>query len=115
MTLDRRALLDEIARIADKYDVLGNRLRVLILVILLARGRRSWGKLKEEIEDLIGDSIDHNTLSLHLNRLIQTGLVVKTGPAEHPEYQVALGKESGIPEEIRRVAEHVLGGGYGGV
>jgi hypothetical protein len=61
--------------------------------------------------------MDRNTLSFHLNRLIQSGLVERLGSAEHPEYQVALGKESGIPEEVRRVVElgrHVLGGRHGG-
>ena len=112
------SMLDEITRIADKYNALGHGMRVLILVILLARGRRSWDELKREIEALIGDPIDRNTLSFHLERLIQSGLVVTTGSAEHPEYQVALEREHEIPEEIRRVAElgrHALGGGYGGV
>jgi DNA-binding HxlR family transcriptional regulator len=109
MTLDKKALLTEIARIADKYDVLGNRLRVLILVILLARGRRSWNELKREIEDLIGSPINPNTLSFHLKKLIQSELVTKIGSIENLEYEIAPGKESEIPEEIRRVAELVRG------
>jgi DNA-binding HxlR family transcriptional regulator len=116
MTLDKKALLNEITRIADKYtriadkyDVLGNRLRVLILVILLARGRRSWNELKEEIEDLIGSPINPNTLSFHLKRLIQSELVTKIGSIENLKYEIAPGKESEIPEEIRRVAELIRG------
>jgi DNA-binding HxlR family transcriptional regulator len=109
MTLDKRELLNEIARIADKYDVLGNRLRTLILVVLLARGRRSWNELKKEIEDLIGSPINPNTLSFHLKKLIQSELVTKIGSIENLEYEIAPGKESEIPEEIRRVAELVRG------
>jgi DNA-binding HxlR family transcriptional regulator len=109
MTLDKKALLNEIARIADKYDVLGNRLRILILVVLLARGRKSWNKLKKEIEDLIGSPINPNTLSFHLKKLIQSELVTKIGSIENLEYEIAPGKESEIPEEIRRVAKLVRG------
>jgi DNA-binding HxlR family transcriptional regulator len=109
MTLDKKALLTEIARIADKYDVLGNRLRILILVVLLARGRRSWNELKKEIEDLIGSPINPNTLSFHLKKLIQSELVTKIGSIENLEYEIAPGKESEIPAEIRRVAELVRG------
>jgi DNA-binding HxlR family transcriptional regulator len=109
MTLDKKALLNEIARIADKYDVLGNRLRILILVVLLARGRKSWNELKKEIEDLIGSPINPNTLSFHLKKLIQSELVTKIGSIENLEYEIAPGKESEIPEEIRKVAKLVRG------
>jgi DNA-binding HxlR family transcriptional regulator len=109
MTLDKKALLNEIARIADKYDVLGNRLRILILVVLLARGRKSWNELKKEIEDLIGSPINPNTLSFHLKKLIQLELVTKIGSIENLEYEIAPGKESEIPEEIRRVVKLVRG------
>jgi DNA-binding HxlR family transcriptional regulator len=109
MTLDKKALLNEIARIADKYDVLGNRLRILILVILLARGRKSWNELKKEIEDLIGSPINPNTLAFHLKKLIQSELVTKIGSIENLEYEIAPGKESEIPEEIRKVAKLVRG------
>jgi DNA-binding HxlR family transcriptional regulator len=109
MTLDKKALLNEIARIADKYDVLGNRLRILILVVLLARGRKSWNELKKEIEDLIGSPINPNTLSFHLKKLIQSELVTRIGSIENLEYEIAPGKESEIPEEIRRVAKLVRG------
>jgi DNA-binding HxlR family transcriptional regulator len=109
MTLDKKALLNEIARIADKYDVLGNRLRILILVVLLARGRKSWNELKKEIEDLIGSPINPNTLSFHLKKLIQSELVTKIGSIENLEYEIAPGKESEIPEEIREVAKLVRG------
>ncbi len=109
MTLDKKALLNEIARVADKYDVLGNRLRILILVVLLARGRRSWNELKKEIEDLIGSPINPNTLSFHLKKLIQSELVTRIGSIENLEYEIAPGKESEIPEEIRRVAKLVRG------
>jgi DNA-binding HxlR family transcriptional regulator len=109
MTLDKKALLNEIARIADKYDVLGNRLRILILVVLLARGRRSWSELKKEIEDLIGSPMNPNTLSFHLKKLIQSELVTKIGSIENLEYEIAPGKESEIPEEIREVAKLVRG------
>jgi DNA-binding HxlR family transcriptional regulator len=109
MTLDKKALLTEIARIADKYDILGNRLRILILVVLLARGRRSWSELKKEIEDLIGSPMNPNTLSFHLKKLIQSKLVTKGGSIEDPEYEIAPGKESEIPEEIREVAKLVRG------
>jgi len=102
-------LLNEIARIADKYDVLGNRLRILILVVLLARGRKSWNELKKEIEDLIGSPINPNTLSFHLKKLIQSELVTKIGSIENLEYEIAPGKESEIPEEIRKVAKLVRG------
>jgi DNA-binding HxlR family transcriptional regulator len=105
VTLDKRVLLSEITRIADKYDALAHGLRILILVILLARGRRSWDELRREIEDLIESPISSNTLSFHLKRLIRSGLVERTGSAEHLEYQVPPGRESEIPEEIRRVAE----------
>jgi DNA-binding HxlR family transcriptional regulator len=105
MTLDKRVLLSEITRIADKYDALAHGLRILILVILLARGRRSWDELKKEVEDLIESPINSNTLSFHLKRLIQSGFVERTGSAEHPEYQVTSGKEVEVPEEVRRVAE----------
>jgi len=109
MALDKKALLNEIARIADKYDVLGNRLRILILVVLLARGRKSWNELKKEIEDLIGSPINPNTLSFHLKKLIQSELVTKIGSIENLEYEIAPGKESEIPEEIREVAKLVRG------
>ncbi len=109
MTLDKKALLNEIARIADKYDVLGNRLRILILVVLLARGRKSWNELKKEIEDLIGSPINPNTLSFHLKKLIQSELVTRIGSIENLEYEIAPGKESEIPEEIREVAKLVRG------
>ncbi|MFZ8794208.1 MAG: hypothetical protein ACO2O2_10050, partial [Acidilobaceae archaeon] len=99
----------EIAQIADKYNVLGNRLRTLILVILLARGRRSWNELKKEIEDLIGSPINPNTLAFHLKKLIQSELVTKIGSIENLEYEITPGKESEIPEEIRRVAKLVRG------
>jgi DNA-binding HxlR family transcriptional regulator len=109
MTLDKKALLNEIARIADKYEVLDNRLRILILVVLLARGRRSWSELKKEIEDLIESPINPNTLSFHLKKLIQSELVTRIGSIENLEYEIAPGKESEIPEEIREVAKLVRG------
>jgi len=107
MTLDKKASLNEIARIADKYN--DNRLRILILVVLLARGRSSWNELKKEIEDLIGSPINPNTLSFHLKKLIQLKLVTKIGSIENLEYEIAPGKESEIPKEIRRVANRVRG------
>jgi DNA-binding HxlR family transcriptional regulator len=112
MTLDKKALLNEIARIADKYNVLGDRFRVLILVVLLARGRKSWNELKREIEDLIGSPINSDFLSFRLEKLARSGFVVKVGSAENSEYEVAPGKESEIPEGVRRVAELLSRGHY---
>ncbi len=73
-----RYSLNVIGKLASKYDVFSNPLRLLILKIISDSGKASWTKIFETLEEVLGKHVNPNTVNFHLTKLISKGIVVKT-------------------------------------
>jgi len=76
---------------AERYEPLANPLRIIILYIISALGEARWSDVKLLLENILG-RVNPNTLSFHLKKLIEAGLIVKTGAPEDPRYMAEMDK-----------------------
>ena len=89
-------------RIASCFEVLSHPIRVSIVQLLLER-QASWSELKKRLEERGLGRINPNTLSFHLSRLIEAGLVEKLGSEATPIYTLKVTKDA-----IRKLLEDSL-------
>lgn len=68
-----------------KCEVLASPIRNFIAVLAAAKGEITWSSLKSSLEKIHG-SINPNTLSFHIGRLIEAGFLLKAGTEEQPRY-----------------------------
>jgi DNA-binding transcriptional ArsR family regulator len=80
-----RNSVDQITR---KCEIFSSPIRILVISIVLAQEEINWSQLKENLEKIIGGNLNPNTLSFHLNKLIEAGYLQKNGTADQPVYKV---------------------------
>lgn len=79
---------------SEKCEIFSNPLRSLIVSIVIVKSEVTWSELKRDLEKLVG-SINPNTLSFHIGKLIDAGFLDKAGTKEQPRYKIIAQK---IPE-----------------
>ncbi len=104
-TMDPRyRVLSEAQELASEYEVLSNRVRILILAGVVALGKAKWNEIREIIERYEG-RINPNTLSFHLKKLIQAGLIVREGSMESPRYVPNISED--IAKKIEKLVNEI--------
>ncbi|MEM3160252.1 MAG: helix-turn-helix domain-containing protein [Nitrososphaera sp.] len=83
------------SKVAERFGVLSNPYRTLILAFLLKKKKASWSEIKQFLEGHYG-SVNPNTLQFHLRALIQANMVERSGSDEDIIY--SLGQ---LPKEIQ--------------
>jgi len=81
-------------KVSKKCELFSNPIRSLIISFAIVKREVTWSELKKDLEQIIG-SINPNTLSFHIRRLIDAGFLDKTGTREQPRYKLV---EEKIPE-----------------
>ena len=81
-----RKQLDEISK---KCEIFSNPMRVLIVADIIAEKETNWSQLKQNIEKMTGSSINPNTLSFHVSKLVEANYLKKVGTAEQPVYNIS--------------------------
>lgn len=84
----RAEIMDIVNNISKRCEMFSNPLRIVILSTLLADGPSNWSKVKEQIEKLVNVPINPNTLSFHLNKLIDGKFLLKLDATEQPMYKI---------------------------
>jgi len=90
-----------VKKITEKHEALANPVRIHILSIVAALGESSWGEVKTILESVYGKT-NPNTLAFHIRKLMNCGLILKSGTPESPTYT------ANIPEELRRELEEIV-------
>jgi len=80
--------------VSKKCELFSNPLRSLIISFAFVKKEVTWSELKKDLEQITG-SINPNTLSFHIGRLIDAGFLDKAGTKEQPRYKIV---EEKIPE-----------------
>ena len=96
---------------AKENEVLSNPFRALVLAIIVSKNSASWNDIKNTLDKLWGE-FNPNTLSFHLNRLIEAGLVEKVQMGERHIYRAT---QTGINRTRAEAGELLaeLGGKHG--
>jgi len=87
-------------KLSQKCEVFSNPIRSLIVSLAIVRNDITWTELKKNLEELVGE-MNPNTLSFHIGKLIDAGLLVKAGTELQPRYK--------IPEERVEDARRTIG------
>ncbi len=95
------SLVEEVKKIAEKHETLANPIRVQILSIIAALEEASWSEIKAILQNIYGE-INPNTLAFHLKKLIDHGLILKSGSPEFPSYI------ANIPENLREELKEII-------
>ncbi len=94
--------IDTLVReIAKRHEALSNPIRIHILSIVIALGEASWSEIRSRLESIYG-KINPNTLAFHIKRLMDQGLILRSGLPESPTYM------ANTPKEIERELEEVI-------
>ena len=72
---------------SKKCEVFSNPLRTFIALVLFLKREVTWSELKTDLEKSVG-SVNPNTLSFHIGRLIQTGFLDKVNIEGQPKYKI---------------------------
>jgi DNA-binding transcriptional ArsR family regulator len=76
-----------VAERSKNCEVFSNPLRTFIALFVVAKGEVSWSELKNALEKRSG-SINPNTLSFHISKLIETGFLKKVNGESQPKYRI---------------------------
>lgn len=95
------ARADEVAK---RHELLGHRLRTLILASVTALGEASWTDLKALLEAILGP-VNPNTLAFHVKKLIDAGLLDRAGSPRSPIYRLAREPEEDIAELAKEMGK----------
>jgi DNA-binding transcriptional ArsR family regulator len=109
----RETIKKQVESISKKYEIFSNPIRILIISVVLAEGETNWSRLKENIEKIIGSSLNPNTLGFHVGKLVEASFIEKTGTREQTVYKIAEINASDIeaniePALVENVKEKVL-------
>jgi len=102
------SLVKEIQMLAsstsEHYEILANPFRVILLYAASALVEAKWSDIKALLEKILG-SVNPNTLSFHLKKLIDAGWIIRTGAPEDPRYTVNLpdATKGELEEGVRKV------------
>jgi len=91
---------------SEHYEPLANPFRIILLYAVSALGEAKWSDIKVLLEKVLG-SVNPNTLSFHLKRLIDAGWIIKTEALEDPKYTVNLPDaiKGELEEGVRKVKQ----------
>jgi DNA-binding transcriptional ArsR family regulator len=87
-------------KVSQKCEVFSNPIRSLIVSLVVVKNGITWTELRQNLEELVGE-INPNTLSFHIGKLVDAGLLVKAGTRLQPKYK--------IPEERVEEAKRTIG------
>lgn len=97
---------------SEKYEIFSNPLRLFIALVLFAKREATWSELKGDLEESVG-SVNPNTLSFHIGRLMGTGFVDKVDIEGQPRYRINEGQmlemEKMIGEDLIKEVRESLG------
>ena len=80
--------------ISDRHETLANPMRILILSVIVANGSASWTEISNQLEKVLGRDVNPNSVSFHLKRLTDSGLIVASGSTYKPSQEASgVGKE----------------------
>ena len=80
-------------------ELFGNPVRTFIALLTVAKGETTWSEMKKFLEKRYG-SVNPNTLSFHIGRLMETGFLDKVKGEDQPRYQINENRLSEIEEMI---------------
>lgn len=89
---------------SKRCEIFSNPLRMFIALVLFAKREVAWSELKSDIEKSIG-SVNPNTLSFHIGRLMETGFLEKVDIEGQPKYRI---NEDRVSEIERVVGEDLI-------
>lgn len=89
------SVIEAATKIAERFGVLSNPYRTVILAFLLERKKATWSDIKHFIEKSNMGTINPNTLQFHLKALISAGMVSRSGSENNVVYSIG-----DIPAEI---------------
>jgi len=72
---------------SQKCELFSNPLRTFIALFIVAKEETTWSELKSFLEKS-GGSVNPNTLSFHIGRLMETGFINKVKGEGQPRYRV---------------------------
>ena len=101
-----------VAERSKHCEVFGNPLRTFIALFVVAKGEASWSELKSVLEKRSG-SINPNTLSFHIGKLIETGFLKKIGSESQPKYRIIEDRMPDIEEMVGKDSHKENEGGTG--
>jgi len=89
---------------SKKCEVFSNSLRSFIALLIAAKEEISWSELKSTLEEKVG-SVNPNTLSFHIGKLMETGFLEKLNIEGQPRYRIT---EYGSSEVRRMIGEDLI-------
>jgi DNA-binding HxlR family transcriptional regulator len=78
---------DSLQERVEACEVFSNVQRSIMVLIIAIYGEISWTDLKLKVEQVSG-SINPNTLSFHLKKLVESGIIRKGGTGSQPFYEI---------------------------
>lgn len=93
-----------ISNITSKHEILANKIRVLILSIILMLNEAKWNDIKIILNKLVGP-INPNTIAFHLKKLIEAKWVIRGGSVEAPKY-IAHAPED-VEKELKELINYI--------
>ncbi|MFB3889575.1 MAG: hypothetical protein ACE14S_08795 [Candidatus Bathyarchaeia archaeon] len=94
---DYQEITKRIDKMSRECETFSNPIRTLIASLILAKQEINWTQLKELVEKITGNSINPNTLSFHIGRLVEMEYIEKVGTKEQPVYRI---KKDNLPKII---------------
>jgi hypothetical protein len=78
---------DSAVKLAERYSLLSNPLRALILAFLIRKKESNWSEIKQFLEKHV-ETVNPNTLQFHLRVLIQESAIVRSGSENNVLYRI---------------------------
>jgi|SRR5271154_6564518 len=78
-------IIEMLDNVTSKHEALSNRLRLLILTIVIARQRASWTDIVADLKSCLQKDVNPNSVSFHLKKLQETGFVKVSGSEYEPD------------------------------
>jgi hypothetical protein len=85
-------------------EVFGNPLRAFIALLVVAKEEATWSELKSALEKRSG-SINPNTLSFHIGKLIETDFLKKVNSQSQPKYRI---NEDRLPDIEKMIGKDLI-------
>lgn len=89
---------------SKKCEVFSNSLRSFIALLIVAKEEVAWSELKSTLEERVG-SVNPNTLSFHIGKLMEAGFLEKLDIEGQPRYRIT---EYGASEIKRMIGEDLI-------
>jgi DNA-binding PadR family transcriptional regulator len=98
---------DSLQESVEACEVFSNLQRSIIVLIIAVYEEISWTELKIKVEEVSG-SINPNTLSFHLKKLVESGIIRKGGTSTQPFYEITSKGEYEIEKKIGKDKKNEL-------